>query len=164
MTRTAAIPPSSAMQSDHPDPQNTHTQKADCQAAIARNQILHATRYHGRAFWKRWTGYHARSRIAAKMRGFKAFGERIAARHYDSQTEEIQIRVALINRFNPLSAAEILSVPLRQRGKGLSCARCDLRNNAPELSSPGFDDQFVCITSNQSIFGGQLTDLIKSCA
>jgi hypothetical protein len=34
--------------------------------------------------------------------------ERIAARHPDSQTAEIQIRVALINRFNSLGTAEII--------------------------------------------------------
>ena len=38
-----------------------------CHAAIARNETLRATRYCGRAFWKRWTGYHDRSRIEAKM-------------------------------------------------------------------------------------------------
>ena len=84
--------------------------KEDCPAAIARNETLRATRHYGRAFWKRWTGYHARSRIEAKMRCLKAFGERIAARHPDSQTAEIQIRVALINRFNALGTAEIVSV------------------------------------------------------
>jgi len=62
------------------------------------------------AFWKRWTGYHARSRIEAKMRCLKAFGERIAARHPDSQTAEIQIRVALMNRFSALGTAEIVRV------------------------------------------------------
>jgi hypothetical protein len=41
--------------------------KEDCPAAIARNETLRATRHHGRAFWKRWTGYHARSRVEAKM-------------------------------------------------------------------------------------------------
>ena len=41
--------------------------KEDCPAAIARNETLRATRHYGRAFWKRWTGYHARSRIEAKM-------------------------------------------------------------------------------------------------
>ncbi|MBL3587902.1 hypothetical protein JMM61_21640, partial [Rhodovulum sulfidophilum] len=47
--------------------------KEDCPAALAfvlgpmadigspRNETLRATRYYGRAFWKRWTGYHARS-------------------------------------------------------------------------------------------------------
>ena len=41
--------------------------KEDCPAACARNETLRATRHYGRAFWKRWTGYHARSRIEAKM-------------------------------------------------------------------------------------------------
>ena len=53
--------------------------KEDCPAARARNDTLRATRYYGRAFWKRWTGYHARSRIEAKMRCLKSFGERIMA-------------------------------------------------------------------------------------
>jgi hypothetical protein len=44
------------------------------------------------------------------MRCLKAFVERIAARHRDSQTAEIQIRVALINRFNALGTAEIIRV------------------------------------------------------
>jgi hypothetical protein len=97
--------------------------KEDCPAAIARNDTLRATRHYGRAFWKRWTGYHARSRIEAKplivcsqttagqwMRCLKAFGERIAARDPDRQTAEIQIRIALINRFNALGTAEIIRV------------------------------------------------------
>ena len=40
----------------------------------------------------------------------KAFGERIAARDTDRQTAEIQIRIALINRFNALGTAEIVSM------------------------------------------------------
>jgi len=84
--------------------------KEDCPAAVARNDTLRATRHYGRAFWKRWTGYHARSRIEAKMRCLKAFGERIAARDPDRQTAEIQIRVALMNRFNALGTAEIIRV------------------------------------------------------
>lgn len=80
----------------------------DCPAAIARNETLRATRHYGRSFWKRWTGYHARSRIEAKMCCLKAFGDRIAARDPDRQTAEIQIRVALMNRFNALGTAEIV--------------------------------------------------------
>ena len=97
--------------------------KEDCQPARARNETLRATRYDGRAFWKRWTGYHARIRIEAKplivcsqttagqwMRCLKAFGERIAVRDPDRQTAQIQIRIALINRFNALGTAEIIRV------------------------------------------------------
>lgn len=82
--------------------------KEDCPAAITRNETLSATRHYGRAFWKRWTGYHVRSRIEAKMRGLKAFGERIAARDPDRQTAEIHTRIVLINRFNALGTAEIV--------------------------------------------------------
>jgi len=84
--------------------------KEDCPAARARNETLRATRHFGRAFWKRWTGYHARSRIEAKMRCLKAFGERIAARDPDRQTAEIQIRIALMNRFSALGTAETVRV------------------------------------------------------
>ena len=47
---------------------NDRPWKQDCPAVRARNETLRATRHHGRAFWKRWTGQHARSRIEAMMR------------------------------------------------------------------------------------------------
>ena len=81
--------------------------KEDCPAARARNDILRATQRFGRAIWKRWSGYHARSRIEARMRCLKAFGEKIASRDPDRQTAEIHIRIALMNRFNVLGQAEI---------------------------------------------------------
>ena len=84
--------------------------KEDGPAAAARNDILRATRHFGRAFWKRWTGYHLRSRVEAKMRCLKAFGERIAARDPDRQTAEVHIRIALMNRFSALGTAEIVRV------------------------------------------------------
>ena len=84
--------------------------REDGPAAQARNETLRATRYYGRAFWKRLTGYHTRSRIEAKMRCLKAFGERISARDPDRQTAEIQIRIALMNRFSALGTAEIVRV------------------------------------------------------
>lgn len=84
--------------------------KEDCPAAKARNKTMRATRHYGRAFWKRWTGYHNRSRIEAKIRCFKAFGKRIAARDPDRQTAEIHIRLAFMNRFSALGTAEIVRV------------------------------------------------------
>jgi len=86
---------------------NEWTWKQDCQAAIALSEALRTTRHYGRAFLKRWTGYHARNRIEAKMRCLKAIEARIAARHPNSQTAEIQIRVALINCLNARGTAEI---------------------------------------------------------
>ena len=81
--------------------------KEDCPAARARNDILRTTRLLGRAIWKNWSGYHVRSRVEAKMRGLKSFGEKIAARDPDRQTAEIHIRIALMNRFSALGQAEI---------------------------------------------------------
>lgn len=42
------------------------------------------------------------------MRRLKAFGERIAARDSDRQTTEIQIPIALMNRFSALGAADVV--------------------------------------------------------
>lgn len=84
--------------------------KEHCPAARARNETLRATRHFGRAFWKRWTGYHARSRIEAKMRCLKSLGDRISARDPDRQTAEIHIRIALMNRFSALGTAEVVRV------------------------------------------------------
>jgi hypothetical protein len=137
MTLAAATPPSTARQCMFTCPRgiarratpiipickNGRLWKEDCPAATARNETLRATRNYGRAFWKRWTGYHVRSRIEAnplmvcrqttagqRMRCLKAFGERIAARDPDRQTAEIQIRVALMNHFSALGTAEIVRV------------------------------------------------------
>ncbi len=84
--------------------------KEDGPAAQARNETLRATRYFGRAFWKRLAGYHARSRVEAQMRRLKSFGERIASRDPDRQAAEIHTRVALLNRFSALGRAEIVRV------------------------------------------------------
>ena len=84
--------------------------KEDCPAARARDDTLRETRYYRRAFWKRWTGYHVRSRIEAKMRCLKSFGERIMARDSDRQTAKIHVRISLMNRFNALGTVEIVRV------------------------------------------------------
>lgn len=60
--------------------------REDCPAARACNEILKATQRLGQAAWKRWSGYHVRSRIEAKMKCLKTFGERIASRDPDRQT------------------------------------------------------------------------------
>lgn len=44
------------------------------------------------------------------MRCLKAFGERISARGPERQTAEIQIRIALMNRFAALGMAVIARV------------------------------------------------------
>lgn len=48
--------------------------------------------------------------MALNLLDLKAFCERISARDPDRQTAEIQIRVALLNRFNAPGTAEIVRV------------------------------------------------------
>jgi hypothetical protein len=73
-------------------------------------RILRTTRHLGRALWKKWAGYHVRSRVEAQMNCLKLFGERIMSRDPDRQTAEIQIRIAIMNRFSALGRAEIEAV------------------------------------------------------
>jgi DDE family transposase len=82
----------------------------DGPAARSRNKNLRTTKHFGRAFWKRLTGYHVRSRIEAQMLRLKSFGERIASRDPDRQAAEIHTRIALMNRFSALGQAEITRV------------------------------------------------------
>lgn len=64
------------------------------------------------------------------MRCLKAFAERIAARDPDHRTDEIHIRVALMNRFNALATAEVVRVASHEQGKGKSRLTPDQRNTA----------------------------------
>lgn len=89
---------------------NGRAWKENCPAAAARNKILRATRRLGRTLWKTWTGHHVRSRVEALMNCLKLFGERIMSGHPDRQTAEIQIRIAIMNRFSALGRAEIEAV------------------------------------------------------
>jgi hypothetical protein len=84
---------------------------------IARNETLRAKRHCGSVFWNLWTGYPARSRIEAKMRCLIVFGECIAARDPDRRTAEVQISIALMNRFSALDAAEVVQMARNRRGK-----------------------------------------------
>ncbi len=52
------------------------------------------------------------------------------ARDPDRRAAEIQIRIALMNRFNVLGTAEIVRAALRQRGKGQSGPRPGQGDNA----------------------------------
>jgi hypothetical protein len=89
---------------------NGRAWKEDGPASRARNETLWATQRFGRALWKRWTGYRARSRAEAKMLCLKSFGERIASRDPDRQAAEIHTRMALMNRFSALGRAKIIRV------------------------------------------------------
>jgi hypothetical protein len=67
-----------------------------------RNEILHTLKRVGRTIWRRWSGYHRRSRAETKMHCVKLLGQRPSARDFDRQVAEFQVRVAVLNGFTAL--------------------------------------------------------------
>ena len=70
--------------------------------AVARNEAVRASRYLGKALWRRWSGYHRRSRVEAKMHCVKLLGQRLMARDFDRQVAELQVRIAVLNGYTAL--------------------------------------------------------------
>lgn len=85
-----------------PPRKNAKPWKPDSAGAIARNEALRASKRFGRTIWRRWSGYHRRSRVETKMHCLKLLGQRMAARDFDRQVAEFQIRVAVLNGFTAL--------------------------------------------------------------
>ncbi len=85
-----------------PPRKNGKPWKTDGAGAIARNEALRASRRFGRTIWRRWSGYHRRSRAETKMHCVKLLGQRLTARDFDRQVAEFQVRVAVLNGFTAL--------------------------------------------------------------
>ena len=65
-----------------PPRKNAKPWKTETAGAAARNEALRASKYLGRALWRRWSGYHRRSRAETKMHCVKLLGQRLmAVRH-----------------------------------------------------------------------------------
>ena len=93
-----------------PTRKNAQFRKENTAGARARNAILRATKYLGRAIWKKRSGYHRRSLVETKMRCFKLLGERVMARDFERQVAELQVRVAILNRFTQLGTPTTVRV------------------------------------------------------
>ena len=85
-----------------PPRRNAKPRKKDSPGAGARKEALRAIKRRGRTLWRRWSGYHRRSRVETKMNCMKLLGQRLAARAFDRQTAELQVRIAILNRFTAL--------------------------------------------------------------
>ena len=85
-----------------PPRKNAKPWTPDTPGAKARNEALRASKYLGRALWRRLTGYHRRSRAETKMNCVKLLGQKLMSRDFERQTAEIQIRIAILNRFTAL--------------------------------------------------------------
>ena len=65
--------------------------KPDTAGAIARNEALRVSRCFGRTIWRRWSGYHRRSRVETKMHCVKLLGQHLMARDFDRQIAEFHV-------------------------------------------------------------------------
>lgn len=85
-----------------PPRRNAKPWKKKSPGAGARNEALRAIKRLGRTIWRKWTGYHRRSRIETKMNCMKLLGQRLMSQDFDRQTAELQVRIAILNRFTAL--------------------------------------------------------------
>ena len=85
-----------------PPRKNAKPWKPTSAGAISRNDAVNAQRYLGRTLWRRWSGYHRRSRVETKMHCIKLLGQSLMARDFERQVAEIQIRIAVLNRYTAL--------------------------------------------------------------
>lgn len=93
-----------------PPRRNARPWKPDTTGARARNEILRASKHLGRALWRNWSGYHRRSRVETKMNCVKLLGQRLMSQDFDRQVAEVQIRVAVLNRFTALGIPTTVAI------------------------------------------------------
>ena len=70
--------------------------------SLERNELLKTVKCLGRTIWEKWSGYHRRSLVETKMHCIKLLGDKLSARSFQSQVNEIHARVAVLNRFTEL--------------------------------------------------------------
>ena len=85
-----------------PPRKNAKPWKPTSDGAIARNDAVNAQRYLGWTLWRRWSGYHRRSSVETKMHCMKLLGQSLMARDFDGQVAEIQVSIAVLNRYTAL--------------------------------------------------------------
>jgi hypothetical protein len=71
-------------------------------SSLERKELLRTIKRLGRTLWKKWSGYDRRSLVETKMHCIKLLGDKLSARSFDSQVNEIHARVAVLNRFTEL--------------------------------------------------------------
>ena len=76
-----------------------------------RDESLRSIRRHGRAQWKRESGYHRRSLAEVAVFRLKTiFGERASARSFAGQARQLLVRCAVLNRMTHLGMPDSYKV------------------------------------------------------
>ncbi|UIZ95331.1 IS5 family transposase [Acinetobacter johnsonii] len=83
-------------------PRKMRNRKDTKTSSLERNELLRTVKRLGRTIWKNWSGYHRRSLIETKMHCIKLLGDKLRARNFQSQVNEIHARVAVLNKFTDL--------------------------------------------------------------
>lgn len=79
--------------------------------SLEGNELLKKVKRLGRAIWKKWSGYHRRSLVKAKMYCIKLLGDKLTAGNFPSQVNEIHARVTALNKFTELGRPHTQAVP-----------------------------------------------------
>lgn len=80
-----------------PPRKNPRSWKVIIAGPVARNEVQRASKYFGRASWRRWSGQHRRSCVRTRTHHVKLLGQRLMARAFSRQ-------IAVLNSI-PHSAA-----------------------------------------------------------
>ena len=94
-----------------PPRKNTKPWKDTKTHSQQRNELLRTVKHLGRAIWKKWCGYHRRSLVETKMHCIKLLGDKLSARNFNSQVNEIHARMAVLNKFTELGRPHTRVVP-----------------------------------------------------
>lgn len=79
---------------------------------VPRDENLRQIRKHGRAHWKRASGYHRRALAETAMFHLNTFiGDHLSCRRLDTQTTQARIRCRILNRVIPLGKPQSYKVP-----------------------------------------------------
>ena len=114
-----------------PPRKNAKPWKTVTAGAVERNEALRASKHLGRALWRRWSGYHRRSRAETKMHCVKLLGQRLMARDFDRQVAEFQVRVAILNGYTALGIPVTKVVEKVCPAEGEVRPSADLCNRVP---------------------------------
>ncbi len=137
-----------------PPRRNARARKGLDPALRARKEALRPCKWFGRANWKKLSEYQGRSRVEAKMRCFKLLGERIMARDFDRQDAEVQICIALMNRFHITRHARDRSHALTQAGKAVSAVAITIAQQSRSGRPAARNGQFRFLLAPESALGG----------
>lgn len=90
-----------------PPRKNAKLSKDKKMGPLKRNKLLQTVKRLERTIWKKWSGYHWWSLVETNIYCIKFLGDKLSARNFQSQVNEIHARVAVLNKFTHLGRPHI---------------------------------------------------------